>query len=504
MSLIERYADKIQGVISCYDRIVIQGILPGFCYAEGMTSYLYANKIRIFDYPRFAEPLRDAIRTNAERLASDNGIAIEFIRKSHIRKENIIAKVLERRGTHPGLVHILSAMEACQSYKPWHNKTTGKTFLKPDSGKCLHYYFYFIDKELGLCYVRVPTWCPFRLQFYFNGHQRLAHLLAQNGIPYHLRDNAFTDIQDFEKAQTLSDNLDIAKLHHRFDEYALLYCPVIKQLDLTYHWSLMQVEYATDVVFKKQADLATVYETITRTAIHTVKPDTVATFLGRKLTGHYQDELGNNFSTRIEGTCIKHHMGPVSIKMYDKFGLVLRIETTVNDPSFFKHHRWVEQKNGQKIYKLANLKKSIYSLNDLRLLMNSANKRYLAFISEIADPSAGRKLLHQVTQPKELHGRTYKGFNFFSLMDQQLCEIIIRGEYAINGLRNKDLRHHLNNFTPGQISRRLKNLRVHGLIKRIGRTYKYYLTGLGRRVIVTALKLKEQFIVPQMALPATI
>jgi len=129
MSLIERYADKIQGVISCYDRIVIQGILPGFCYAEGMTSYLYANKIRIFDYPRFSEPLRDAIRTNAERLASDNGIAIEFIRKSHIRKEKIIAKVLERRGTHPGLVHILSAMEACQSYKPWHNKTTGKTFL---------------------------------------------------------------------------------------------------------------------------------------------------------------------------------------------------------------------------------------------------------------------------------------------------------------------------------------------------------------------------------------
>lgn len=119
-----------------------------------------------------------------------------------------------------------------------------------------------------------------------------------------------------------------------FDEYAGLYCPVIKQLDITYYWSLMQVEYSTDVVFKRQADLGPVYETITRTAIHTVKPDKVATFLGRKLTGHYQDELGNNFSTRIEGTCIKHHMGPVAIKMYDKFGLVLRIETTVNDPSF--------------------------------------------------------------------------------------------------------------------------------------------------------------------------
>ena len=144
MSLIERYSDKIRGVISCYDRIVIQGILPGFCFAEGMSGYLYAHQIRIFDYPRFAEPLRDAIRANAEQLAQENGIEIEFIRKTHIRKEDIIAKALERRGSHPGLVHILSAMEACQSYKPWHNKTTGKTFLKPDTGKCLHYYFYFI------------------------------------------------------------------------------------------------------------------------------------------------------------------------------------------------------------------------------------------------------------------------------------------------------------------------------------------------------------------------
>ncbi len=503
MSLIERYANRIRGVISCYDRIIVQGTLPVFCFAEGMTSYLYAHQIRIFDYPRFAEPLRDAIRTNAERLAGENGIEIEFIRKAHIRKEDIIANVLKRRGTHPGLVHILSAMEACQSYKPWHNKATGKTFLRPDTGKCLHYYFYFIDEELGLCYVRVPTWCPFRLQFYFNGHQRLVHHLTQNGVGHRLIDNALTDIEDFEKAQALSDDLDIARLHRSLDEYAKLFCPVIKHLDFTYHWSLMQVEYATDVVFKRQVDLGPIYETITRTAIHTVKPDKVATFLGRKLTGNYQDELGNNFSTRIEGTCIKHHMGPVAIKMYDKFGLVLRIETTVNNPSFFKHHRWVEQRNGQKIFKLANLKKSIYSLNDLRLLLVAANKRYLAFVSEIDDPSAGQKLLHQVTEPKNLHGRTYKGFNFFSRDDQHLCEIIIRGEYAINGLRNKHLRHYLPDLNAGQISRRLKNLRAHGIIKRVGRTYKYYLTEFGRRVIVTAFKLKELFIVPQLAVSAT-
>lgn len=88
-SLLGRYADKIQGVLRCYDRLVLQGTRPGFC-------------------------------------------------------------------------------------EPWHDKKTGRTFLKPDSGRCLHYYFYFLDTVWGLCYLRVPTWCPFRLQCYFNGHNYLA------------------------------------------------------------------------------------------------------------------------------------------------------------------------------------------------------------------------------------------------------------------------------------------------------------------------------------------
>jgi hypothetical protein len=91
-----------------------------------------------------------------------------------LRQLLIVAQVLAARGDHPGLVHIISAMEACDSYKPWHDKQTHRTFLRPDTGKCLHYYFYFMDAELGLIDLRVPSWCPFRLQFYCNGHRWLA------------------------------------------------------------------------------------------------------------------------------------------------------------------------------------------------------------------------------------------------------------------------------------------------------------------------------------------
>jgi hypothetical protein len=498
-TLLDRYSEQIVGTLSCFDRVVIQGTLPGLCYAEGMTSYLKAQQVRIFDYPRFAEPYRDQIRTNAERLAEEHGIEIEFMRKSTFRKEARIKEVLAQRGEHPGLVHILSAMEACLTYKPWHDKTTHRTFLKPDSGKCLHYYFYFIDEELGLCYMRVPTWCPFRLQFYFNGHNRLAAQLRKAGIAYRMLDNSFSWIEDIQAAQELADDLQLVKLHQALDRFARLYCPVIQALGVSYHWSLMQVEYATDIVFQRQSDLGPIYDTITRTAIHAVKAENVATFLGRKLPGNYRDELGNDFSTRIEGTRIKHSMGPASIKMYDKCGLVLRIETTVNDVSFFKHHRKVEHRDGTTDYKLAPLKKSMYSLGDLRGLLLAANRRYLDFISQIEDPTAGTRILDKVSDVVVEKGRTYKGFNFFASADLNVFLALVRGENTISGFRNTELRERLPDQSSGQISRYLKRLRVHGLIKRVGATYKYYITELGRKVVLTGLKLKELFLIPALA-----
>ncbi|HUE03261.1 MAG TPA: hypothetical protein VMR62_27085 [Bryobacteraceae bacterium] len=192
--LTERHADQIAGVLSCYDRMLLFGTLPGVCFSEGMTSYLYSHKVRIFDYARFAEPFRKELRENAERLAAECGLKIDHIRKKNFRKESHIRKVLAERGDQPGLVWIFSAMEPCTTYKPWHNKETGKTSLVPDDGKCLHYYF--IDPDLGLGYVRVPTWLPGRLQVYFNGHNWLAAQLKKRQIAYTLLDNAFCHIQD--------------------------------------------------------------------------------------------------------------------------------------------------------------------------------------------------------------------------------------------------------------------------------------------------------------------
>jgi uncharacterized protein (DUF1778 family) len=343
-------------------------------------------------------------------------------------------------------------MESCPSYRPWHDKATHRTFFKPTSGKCLHYYFYFIDEQFGLCYVRVPTWAPFRLQVYFNGHSWLARQLLQAGIVFEMLDNAFAFIADPAKAQELADALSAPMLHERLAGWAQRFCPVLRHFRSGYHWSFMQAEYATDVVFRRQAQFQPLYEAIVRTAVHIIKAEHVATFLGRKLSKAYQGELGNDFSTRIQGTRIRHHMGPASIKLYDKFALIARVECTVNDVSFFKHHRYVEQRNGERVFKLAPLRKSIYSLKDLRQVMRAANDRYLAFMACLDNPDAGQKAIAKMAAPAKAKGRSFRGFNLFLNPDYRLFLTLGRGEWAISGFRAADLRAHIDGLTPGRSS----------------------------------------------------
>lgn len=496
--LLDRYADDLIGVLGCYDRLIITGMLVDVGHPDAIAAQLRHLNIRCFDLGVFAEPLRDQVRDNAILLARQAGLEIQYLERKGLRKEERGAEILERRGRHPGLVHIFSAMESCKCFKPWHDKQSGRTGRKLTGGRCLHYYFYFIDEQLGLGYVRVPTWLPFRLQIYFNQHQWLANQLRAHGIDFELADNTFVACGDWTQAQALVAGFEIKALAARLHALAQAFCPVVKQFGGGYHWSLMQVEYALDVVFKSATALRPVYQEISRQAIFTVKAPDSARFLNKRLSP--EAEAHSDFHTRVEGTRIKHQLNRQAIKMYDKAGRVLRIECVSNDVSFYRHHRKVEHRDGTSDYHVADLKKSIFSLGDLAGLMRAGCARYLEFIGELEDRSGGQTNLEQISQPvRDERERSWRGFNFFLGNDLAVLLGVVRGEYQISGMSNRRMQAVLPGKSSGQIGRILKRLRLHGLIKKVGKTYKYYLTELGRRAVLVGLKLKEHLIVPGLA-----
>ena len=270
--------------------------------------------------------------------------------------------------------------------------------------------------------------------------------------------------------------------------------------DQAYHWSIRQIEYSTDLMFKSAEILAPLYDTLSRQAILAADAPRVASFLGKKITPVLAQEIGSRLSIRIEGRCIKHCMGAASVKIYDKFSRVLRIEVTSNDISFFKHHRKVEHRDGHSTRELASLKKSIYSIIDLREIMLGCNQRYLAFLDSLDDTSAGQRDLQRLSQPRVPVGseQKVKGLNFFDPAEQRLLKVLQHGEFNIHGWRRADLVA-LVPMTASALSRQLARLKSIGLIKKVAHTYRYYLTRLGRAAIAAACSITCFNIIPAMA-----
>lgn len=92
-------------------------------------------------------------------------------------------------------------------------------------------------------------------------------------------------------------------------------------------------------------------------------------------------------------------------RQLDKAAIMARVECTCNDVTFFKHYRTVGQRDGKEVFKLASLRKNIYSLANLRKLMNAA----------------------------------YRGFNLFLDKDFDVCRVLLRGEWCISGFKALDL-----------------------------------------------------------------
>ncbi len=305
-------------------------------------------------------------------------------------------------------------------------------------------------------------------------------------------------IDDWPRARELADAFSPDLLHRVLDRYAAQCCPVLEVFAQTYHWSLMQVEYATDLVFRAATTLAPLYEQLTRQSVLSVNAEQIATFVGRQMTPQLAQEFGSQFSTRIEGTCIKHRFGHASIKMYDKFGQILRIETTTNDVSFFKHHRKVEHRNRPPTRGLAPVKKTIYSLIDLREILFGCNRRYLEHLSALDDFSAGVRALDRLTKPRQVDDKTVKGINFFDPTDHALLHALQDPRVNIAGIRRTDLLALLDKLSPAQLSRQLRRLRHNGVIKRVAGIYRYYLTRIGRSAKAALCHVTQNVLIPAL------
>lgn len=497
-----KHNKNIKGVLSCLDRVVVKGTFKKCCHQRAIEYEMFQRGIRFFDFPNWAKERKDEIRDHVKQLAEKEGLEIQHLRSRSIRKEDFVREQIKDIPEKEGVVCILSAMEGCASFRPHHDKETNKCSLKYQLSHCLHYYIYINDPQFGLCFIAFPTWLPFTIRFYFNGHNWLQKQLDENGIGYTMDDNCFTDIDDYEAAQELTNGFKIrsvlVKVLGKWSRYCL---PTpIREFGMPY-WTLHEVELATDIIFKDAESLSGLYEEVVHTAMIEVKAKNVATFLDRSFE-QSECEASSRIKQCREGTSIRHNFGKAAIKMYDKRGRVLRVETVLNDVSFLKARRKVEHRDGTVTRKNAPVKKSIYSLNILQELMSQANNRYLTFIGGMTERSLELAVLRKLTSPVQdgAIGRTVRGINLFNSDDELLLQALLKGDNSLQGFTNRQLRFsYLKDWSAGKISRALKRFRRHGIIRKVGKSYRYHLTKLGRQIAAPLLKIKTRIIIPELS-----
>jgi hypothetical protein len=492
-----RHGDRIAGILTGFDRVIFRGTLRSLSYPQGLEAFLATRGVLIKHFGTFALQVSERVKAHAMALAAAHGRPFEYVASPSESKEQRARAIMQRDQIQEGLICVLSCVEPCRSFVIHRDRGTKQIHPVARERKCLHLYFYYVDREFGFMHVRVQSWLPLTIDIYVNGREWLARRLTRLGMPFRQVDNCFTAIADFPRAQQALAawrDRDWAPVLAQWARRVMPWLDRRHGWDLRpYYWTQRQSEYATDVVFRDPTDLATVYPRLAQHAIAAFQAPHVLRFLGRRFGHRSNGEVTTTFKRRAEGVCVRHSVEENSLKMYDKAGCVLRIEVTINNPTRFKLRRRTTR-HGARQSRWVPLRKGIIDLPRRVDLARAANARYLDALAIVGTPTTTADVLDPVSQPAVLHGRRHRPLRPVAPDDAQVHAALLAVAPHLAGFRHRDVLAHWPSPTSlvhTRLTRYLRLYRAHGLLARLPRSHRYQLTARGHLVLSTALRCRE-------------
>jgi hypothetical protein len=508
---VHKHAATVIGILSGFDRLFFRGTLRALVHPRGMLGYLAGAHIRLTEFGRHAEAVTEQVLEAARDIARRAGRPLEYVPSPKTKKDELARQIAQRDGITSGLICALTCVEPCCSYEIHRNRAAKRLELQPRVRKCLHLYHYFLHPRFGFMHVRLQTWFPLNITLCLNGREWLARTLDRAGIDYLRQENCFPWIADVDRAQELMDRQLRTAWAKSLDAFARSINPAHEKLfracPLRYDWSLQQSEWATDVMWESPEAVEALYPRLIRHALTHFKSTHLLRFLGRRvpvstgrINAHCEQEVCSKLETRPEGMCIRHHVNHNSLKMYDKQGSVLRIETTINNPRDFKVFRRPEG-NSKAAPAWRILRKGVADIHRRARVSQACNERYLDALAAVDENTTLAELTRDLCKPVNKKGARLRALNPWAPEDRALLETVSRGEFLLNGFRNRDLQTHLfpaPGATPqdkrrrsSQVTRKLRLLRAHGLIRKVGGTHRYLVTAKGKTILAALCAARE-------------
>lgn len=517
-----RFGSAIQCLLSGWDRLLFRASLRPLYSPNWMATYLCAAKVLLKDFADHARELTLAVSAAAQEAATVAGRPYHYLRSCNINKEQLIERIAREDQVQSGLMAVLSCLEPGLSIT-----VRGKdNRLQPviEERRCLHFYHYYQHPVFGRCFVRVQSWYPFTVEVCLNGRLWLAKQMDQAKIGYVRVDNCFIRLNDPQKAQALADEQLRVRWPELLDPLLMQAHPLATQIlqpfpNLRYYWTARQTEYATDVLFRDPAVLATHYSSFVHHAICTFRSPDVMRFLGhavglqaKRVRSNFLQDIQSDLLQRHEGVRIKHRVGANSLKGYDKYHNLFRVESTLMHTEIFHAYRPKSSQSSapQKSPSAAPhpeaapaasqnwrpLRRNVVDMPRRGEVSRQINHRYLNALAQTNPGTPLGQAAANLCQPVRQKGKRFRALNPLNPADALLLQTVARGEWLINGFRNRDLQTHLypakasnlqqRRRRSARMGRQLRLLRAHGLIQKLPRTHRYLLTERGRQ-ITTAL-----------------
>lgn len=502
---IKRHEDKIVGVLEGFDRVLFRGTLPSISYGDGLARFLSFRGVRLKDFDSFVRLCSQQVTAHGKQFAQQRGRPYEYLASPKVSKEPLARQIAERDGVERGLICVFSCVETCRTFSVLWSDNRQDLVVIPRTRKCSFFYFYFMDPEFGLMHVRLQSWFPFNIQVCINGRSYLQRQLDRKGIGYVKRDNCFPRIDDLPRAQAILDRLHRRRWAPTLDRIVRGLNPLLGKGRLLgarrrYYWTVRQSEMATDVMFRDEAALQEVYPALCRHVAEHCGGEDILRFFGKRATLAFRGEVITERQRLAEGVRIRHRLYANSIKMYDKHGCVLRIETTINNPKPFRVWRRAQ---GDPSSALAwrVMRKGVADTRRRVEISIAANRRYLDALAVVDDPTPNCRVLDPISQPVKKHGQRTRGLRPIAPEDAELFQAVLQGQHLIHGFTNGNLQSLLyptrgktraeRRRRSNVIGRRLRLLRRHGLIHKVGKRRLYRITAKGHQIMTVALAIRQ-------------
>jgi len=512
LSLLDRFGDAITSVLHGFDRVVFKGRLSGLMFPDGASAFLSHRGVLHKDLSDWMQDrTQEIVDAVQQQVVTATGREITYLSSSRTRKEDEARSRQKELGIDSGIVGAWSCVEAGQSFRVVYQPGKGYPGLRYDHVRCKHLYLYLEDPCYGWMALRLQTWLPYHIQVSINGREWLRRQLDGHGIGYERSANKFIAVDDPLRAQQCLDAQPRIEWFSALDALVPLIFPGFAEIvdRRHYEWTIWQSEWASDYLCHTPQQAQEIMLHLLNHAVLTGTADRVIRYFARPVSKasevpqHNRNDIRTGTKYYHDGARVRHWIDANSVKAYNEAN-ILRIETTINQPGMFQVMRHVADPHRKDLRqppppdaqkRRMQLRKSVADTTLRAHVAQEVNDRFAAHLATCVDTTPFSQLTERYSKARTVDGKRVRALELFG-KDRDLIVSLGDPAHNVTGLTNATIKkalcgtswaaHRTDKQLTARISRHLRLLRHHGIIRKVPGRNRYLVTENGQK---TALAL---------------